>query len=292
MSEYIIMTDTSADIPEEILVKGHIQLIPMAFELNGEERVHSDPGNWDSKEFYGKLRDGGQGKTSQIPPMVYTEYFEKILKEGKDILYISLSGGLTSTWQSSKLAATDLMEEYPDRKISCVDSHAATGGQGILTLIARKNQEKGMSLEENTAWLEENRNNICHWFTVDDLDFLKRGGRISPAIAWIGGKLKIKPVLRIAEDGTLAIMEKVRGSKAALNYISGKYTSIPEYYDPEYPYVFLCHGDAQEQAEKLKADILAAMPQAQVVIMPMSPIIGVHTGPGVQAVIYYGKNRA
>ena len=173
-----------------------------------------------------------------------------------------------------------------------MDSHAATGGQGILTLIARKNQEKGMSLEENTAWLEENRNNICHWFTVDDLDFLKRGGRISPAIAWIGGKLKIKPVLRIAEDGTLAIMEKVRGSKAALNYISGKYTSIPENYDSEYPYVFLCHGDAQEQAEKLKADILAAMPQAQVVIMPMSPIIGVHTcNSGVQAVIYYGKNR-
>ena len=150
-------------------------------------------------------------------------------------------------------------------------------------------REKGMSLEENTAWLEENRLHICHWFTVDDLDFLKRGGRISPTIAWIGGKLKIKPVLRIAEDGTLAIPEKVRGSKAAMNTIVSKYVSSG--LNEEHPYVFLCHGDAVEQAEKAKAAILEAVPGAQVTIMPMSPIIGIHTGPGVQAVIYFGNNR-
>ena len=219
MSEYIIITDTSADIPASILDKGQIHLIPMVYQLNGEECPHKDPGHWDSKVFYDRLRDGGTGSTSQIPPASYTSCFEPFLKEGKDILYISLSGGLTSTWQSSHLAATELMEEYPERKISCVDSLAATGGQGILTILAAENQEKGMSLEENTAWLEENRLHICHWFTVDDLDFLKRGGRISPTIAWIGGKLKIKPILRIVEDGTLAIPEKVRGSKVALNTI-------------------------------------------------------------------------
>ena len=133
------------------------------------------------------------------------------------------------------------------------------------------------------------RLHICHWFTVDDLDFLKRGGRISPTIAWIGGKLKIKPVLRIAEDGTLAIPEKVRGSKAAMNTIVSKYESSG--LNEEHPYVFLCHGDALEQAEKAKAAILEAVPGAQVTIMPMSPIIGIHTGPGVQAVIYFGNNR-
>ena len=181
------------------------------------------------------------------------------------------------------------MEAYPERKISCVDSLAATGGQGILVILAAENQNKGMSLEENTSWLEENRLYICHWFTVDDLDFLKRGGRISPTIAWIGGKLKIKPILRIVEDGTLAIPEKVRGSKVAMNTIVSKYISSG--LNEEHPYVFICHGDAAEQAEKEKAAILEAVPQAQVIIMPMSPIIGIHTGPGVQAVIYFGNNR-
>lgn len=289
MSEYVIITDTSADIPASVMEKGQIQVIPMIYQLNGEDCPHKDPGNWDSKAFYDKLRAGGTGSTSQIPPVTYTEYFEPYLKEGKDILYISLSGGLTSTWQSSRLAATELMEKYPERKISCVDSLAATGGQGILVILAAQNQEKGMSLDENTKWLEENRLHICHWFTVDDLDFLKRGGRISPTIAWIGGKLKIKPVLRIAEDGTLAIMEKVRGSKVALNTIASKYISSG--LNEEHPYVFICHGDAKEQAEKAKAQILEAVPEAQVTLMPMSPIIGIHCGPGVQAVIYFGNNR-
>ena len=289
MSEYVIITDTSADIPASILEKGQIEIIPMVYQLSGEECPHRDPGNWDSKAFYDKLRAGNTGSTSQIPPVTYTEYFEPYLKEGKDILYISLSGGLTSTWQSSHLAATELMEKYPERKISCVDSLAATGGQGILVILAAENQEKGMTLDENTRWLEENRLHICHWFTVDDLDFLKKGGRISPTIAWIGGKLKIKPILRIAEDGTLAIPEKVRGSKVALNTIVSKYISSG--LNEEHPYVFICHGDAADQAEKAKEQILAAVPGAKVLIMPMSPIIGIHCGPGVQAVIYFGNNR-
>ena len=227
--------------------------------------------------------------TSQINPDEAREALEPYLKEGKDILHLSFSSGLSGTCNSMKIAAEELQEEYPERKISCVDSLAATGGQGILVILAAQNQEKGMSLEENTAWLEENRLHICHWFTVDDLDFLKRGGRISPTIAWIGGKLKIKPVLRIAEDGTLAIPEKVRGSKAAMNTIVSKYVSSG--LNEVHPYVFLCHGDALEQAEKAKAAILEAVPGAQVTIMPMSPIIGIHTGPGVQAVIYFGNNR-
>lgn len=186
MSEYVIITDTSADIPASVLDKGQIHLIPMVYQLNGEEHPHKDPGSWDSKAFYDQLRNGGTGSTSQISPAVYTDYFEPFLKEGKDILYISLSGGLTSTWQSSHLAATDLMEEYPERKISCVDSLAATGGQGILVILAAQNQEKGMSLEENTAWLEENRLHICHWFTVDDLISLREAAvfpRPSPGSA-------------------------------------------------------------------------------------------------------------
>ena len=142
MNDYVIITDTSADIPADILDKGQIRLIPMVYQLNGEECPHRDPGSWDSKAFYDKLRAGGTGSTSQISPATYTDYFEPFLKAGKDILYISLSGGLTSTWQSSHIAASDLMEEYTERKISCVDSLAATGGQGILVILAAENQEK------------------------------------------------------------------------------------------------------------------------------------------------------
>lgn len=289
MSAYKIMMDSSGDITEEILKQGRLGIIPMMFDLNGESHTHNAAEQWDSREFYNKLREGGTGSTSQINPAVYTECFEQQLKEGRDVLYLSLSSGLTSTLQSAHLAASTLLEEYPERKIACVDSHAATGGLGLLTMLALRNQEKGMSLEENAAWLEENRNQICHWFTVDDLDFLKRGGRISPTIAWIGGKLKIKPVLRIDGDGKLEIMEKVRGAKAAMNCITGKFKN--SVFHEEYPYVFLCHGDAKEQAEKAKAEILAAQPGAQVILQPMSPIIGIHTGPGVQAVIYFGSNR-
>ena len=139
MSNYVIITDTSADIPADILDKSQIHLIPMVYQLNGEECPHRNPGNWDSRAFYDKLRAGGTGSTSQISPATYTDCFEPFLKEGKDILYISLSGGLTSTWQSSRIAAADLMEEYPERKISCVDSLAATGGQGILVILAAEN---------------------------------------------------------------------------------------------------------------------------------------------------------
>ncbi|MDO5136002.1 MAG: DegV family protein [Eubacteriales bacterium] len=289
MNEYRIMTDSSADIPQEHFDRDRISIIPMPLQVNGEDVVHESPCGWESKAFYERLRGGATGNTSQIPPAVYVTWFEEVLKEGKDILYISLSGGLSATWQSASLAAAQLLEKYPERRIACVDSRAATGGQGLLVIYGLENQKNGMSLEENARWLEENRNRICHWFTVDDLDFLKRGGRISPTIAWIGGKLKIKPVLRIQEDGTLSIMEKVRGAKAAAGCICKKY--LASGYDSEHPYVLICHGDAEEQAEGIKEEILLAIPQAKVYTMPMGPVIGIHTGPGVQAVIYFGNNR-
>lgn len=289
MSDYIIMTDSSADIPEELYTLGEIPIIPMTLQVQGEDLRCAGSGKWDSKAFYQSLRSGATGSTSQIPPAVYTTWFEEELKAGRDILYLSLSGGLSATWQSASLAASQLLEQYKERKIICVDSLAATGGQGLLAICALENQKKGMSLEENARWIEENRTSICHWFTVDDLDFLKRGGRISPTIAWLGGKLKIKPVLRIAEDGTLSIMEKVRGAKAAAGCICKKY--LASGFCEEHPYVFICHGDAQAQAESIRQDILSSVPQAKVFLMPMGPVIGIHTGPGVQAVIYFGNNR-
>ncbi|MBR2527875.1 MAG: DegV family protein [Blautia sp.] len=289
MNSYLIMTDSSADICQEFLDQYTLGIIPMVCEIGGSEYRHDKLDGWDSKSFFDRLRNGATGSTSQVIPTVYTEYFSKILDQGQDILYISLSSGLTSTLDSANIAAAGLREDYPERRIFCVDSRCATGGQGLLVMYALQNQAKGMSLEENAAWIEQNRLNICHWFTVDDLDFLKRGGRISPSLAWIGGKLKIKPVLRICEDGTLEIAEKVRGSKVARATITSRFKASD--FNPEYPYVYLCHGDAEPEAMEMKAEIMAAQPQARVIVQPMSPVISIHTGPGVQAVIYYGSNR-
>ncbi|MBR2255978.1 MAG: DegV family protein [Blautia sp.] len=289
LNNYLIMTDSSADIPQDFLDRYHPAIIPMVFEVGNEECRHQDPDGWDSKTFFDKLRNGATGRTSQIVPGVYVEEFSKVLDRGLDILYISLSSGLTSTLDSANLAANMVRATYPERKVYCVDSRCATGGQGLLVMYALQNQEKGMSLEENAAWVENNRLKICHWFTVDDLDFLKRGGRISPATAWIGGKLQIKPVLRIVEDGTLEITGKVRGSKIARQTIVGKFKE--SIFNPDYPYVYLCHGDAEPEANMMRDEILAAQPGAIVIVRPMSPVISIHTGPGVQSVIYYGSNR-
>jgi DegV family protein with EDD domain len=239
--------------------------------------------------FFDKLRNGATGRTSQVVPAVYTDSFRKVLDDGQDILYISLSSGLTSTLNSANMAVAGLREDYPERKICCVDSLAATGGQGLLVMYALQNQENGMSLEENVEWLKENRLHICHWFTVDDLDFLKRGGRISPTLAWVGGKLKIKPVLRIAEDGRLEITDKVRGAKTARTTIAEKFKASS--FDPAHPYVFLCHGDAEPEAASIRDEILKAEPRARVIIQTMSPVISIHTGPGAQTVLYFGSNR-
>ena len=289
MSEYVIITDTSADIPASVLDKGQIHLIPMVYQLNGEEHPHKDPGSWDSKAFYDQLRNGGTGSTSQISPAVYTDYFEPFLKEGKDILYISLSGGLTSTWQSSHLAATDLMEEYPERKISCVDSLAATGGQGILVILAAQNQEKGMSLEENTAWLEENRLHICHWFTVDDLNFLKRGGRVSAATALVGTMLSIKPVMHTDNEGRLTMVGKARGRKASLKALLDAIERLA--IEPEKQTMFICHADCEEEAKQVAAEIQRRFGTTDIRIHYIGPVIGSHTGPNTMGLFFVGTER-
>ena len=289
MSEYVIITDTSADIPASVLDKGQIHLIPMVYQLNGEEHPHKDPGSWDSKAFYDQLRNGGTGSTSQISPAVYTDYFEPFLKEGKDILYISLSGGLTSTWQSSHLAATDLMEEYPERKISCVDSLAATGGQGILVILAAQNQEKGMSLEENTAWLEENRLHICHWFTVNDLNYLKKGGRVSAATAFVGTMLSIKPIMHTSDEGKLTVVGKARGRKSSLNTLIDTVGRLG--IDLQEQTMFICQADCRAEAEAVAAELKRRYGVKEVYINYIGPVIGSHTGPDTMGLFFVGTER-
>ena len=289
MSEYIIMTDTSADIPEEILVKGHIQLIPMAFELNGEERVHSDPGNWDSKEFYGKLRDGGQGKTSQIPPMVYTEYFEKILKEGKDILHLSFSSGLSGTYNSMCIAAEELQEKYPERKIVVIDTLCASLGEGLIDYKALELQKEGKSLEEVAQWVEENKLKICHFFMVEDLNHLQKAGRISKTAAVLGTMQQIKPIIYLDNEGKLQIIKKERGRKKAMNKIVDMAIDACEGKMPDM--VMIPHGNCPKDAEYVAELVRKKMGVTNIMMNDIGTVIGGHTGPGMVAVVCMGVHR-
>ena len=290
MRDYVIITDSCCDLSADLAQELELEVVPLSLQMGGKTyRNWLDGRELSFPDFYRRIRAGEAATTSAVSVGDFEEVMRPILTGGRDILCLCFSSALSTTYQSACIAAQTLSEEVPEGTVRVVDTLCASLGQGLLAYLCAQEKRRGASLEELTAYAETTRGKVCHWFTVDDLDFLKRGGRISPTIAWIGGKLKIKPVLRIAEDGTLAIPEKVRGSKAAMNTIVSKYVSSG--LNEEHPYVFLCHGDALEQAEKAKAAILEAVPGAQVTIMPMSPIIGIHTGPGVQAVIYFGNNR-
>lgn len=291
--EYMIFTDVSADIDKEFAKEKDIHFIAMNYTL-GEEERHCD-GIEDEeilKRFYDGQRDGDFTKTSQISPANYMEAWEPYVKEGTSILYLSLSGGLSGTFQSSNLAARDLMEEYEGVSIISVDSLAATGGMGLLAEAAVFNREKGMSIEENAEWLDNNKMRINHWFMVEDLMYLKRGGRVSAATALVGTTLNIKPILTINSEGKLPNIDKKRGVKAALNRLFELYQASSKEAEQEFENtIYLVHADDSMKVEMLKKRIMEANPNAIVKKMMLSPIIGAHVGPGMAAVIHWGQGR-
>ena len=211
------------------------------------------------------------------------------MKEKKSILYLSLSGGLSNTYESARLAVEMLKESYDEVDVEVVDSLGATGGMGLLIEAACRNREKGMSLGENAAWLRENANRVNYWFKVEDLMYLKRGGRISAATAVIGTALNIKPILTIKGDGKLDTIAKKRGDSLALKYMVELFA---ESFDESFgDTVYICCADCKENAEKLKRMVLEVRPQLTVKITMLSPIIGAHTGPDMLSLIHFGKAR-
>ena len=285
---YRIITDASADIDPVLAQEKRIIFIPMTYLLDGEEFVCSGPGNEGSvRDFYEALRKGGKPSTSQISPQVYEDFFEMFACHGEDILYISLSGGLSGTLQSATLAAMELRERYPDSEIICVDSRSATIGMGLLLEAAANNRDRGMSLHENVRWLKEHRLEIQHWFMVDNLGFLKRGGRISAATAMVGTLLNIHPLLKIEADGTLINFEKCRGSKAGI-------ARLVQLFDETAPkdvdqHVYVVHADNPEAAEKLRREILSVRQRASVSVVQLCPVIGTHVGPDMCAIAHWGR---
>ena len=284
---YLIVMDASADIDSKVFIEEDIRFIPMQYSLNEEMRESKGSESEELlKSFYDSQRSGELTKTTQITPYQYINFFSKLLNEGYSILYLSLSSGLSSTYQSAMLAASELNDEHKDEKVYVVDSLGATGGIGVLLELACKYRKEGKSIEENCALLNNAKLKLHHFFMVQDLMYLRRGGRVSGATAVVGTVLGIKPILKIDENGKLVNFAKRRGNKLALEELAKLFNENYELNDSP---IYIVDGDAKELGDFLASEIKKLIPEAVVKRNMLSPIIGAHTGPGLVAVCFIGK---
>lgn len=287
MNKFEIFTDSSCDLTEELLAKHGIYVQQLDVTVDGCDPVANN--KLDIKEFYSELRSGKCAKTNAVSMQVFKDTMRPLIEEGKDILYIGFSSGLSATYNNGRFALEELKEEYPDRTLLHADSLAASLGQGLLVVYAAELRDKGASIEEVCEFVNNNRLNICHQFTVDDLFFLKRGGRVSAATAIVGSMLGIKPVLHVDNEGHLVSIDKSRGRKAAILALFNKMKATADL--SEYKYVYISHGDCIEDAQLLADTIKEEYKIDDVVINNVGPVIGAHSGPGTLALFYYGTER-
>ena len=284
---YQIITDSCCDFPTPMYETLGLSFVPLSVEFRGET---NDDRNDDSlKEMYDGLRSGQAAKTSAVNPSRWGEVIEPALAAGQDVLVLAFSSGLSTTYQSAVIAAEELGEKYPDRTIRVVDTLCASMGQGLLVWYACKKRDEGLSLEELYSWVMENRLHLCHWFTVDDLMYLKRGGRISAATALVGTMLQIKPLLHVDDEGHLISMSKARGRKAAIDALVRKAQELGAGYDNST--MFISHGDCREDAEYLAQELKEKCGVKDVVISYVGAVIGSHSGPGTLALFFLGSHR-
>ena len=290
MSDFVILTDSSADLGADMVRQLDVQVLPLSFSM-GQQIYHNYPDNreMDPHAFYQLLRQGQAATTSAINVAQYTDALEPLLQAGKDVLILAFSSGLSTTYNSSRIAVEELSEKYPERKIYTVDTLCASLGQGLLVYLAVKERKKGRSIQEVRDWVEENKLHMCHQFTVDDLHFLKRGGRISATTAVVGSMLQIKPVLHVDNEGHLINIAKARGRQASLKALVDKIekTAI----DPANQVVFISHGDCLEDAQTVEKLVKERFGVKEVYINYVGPVIGAHSGPGTLALFYVGSER-
>ena len=283
---YQIITDSCCDFTQQQYQELGVTCAPLSVLYNGVNHDNfTDPA--DVKAFYEELRSGVMATTSAVNPDGWAALMEDALQAGRDVLVLAFSSGLSTTYQSAVIAAKDLRETYPDRKILVVDTLCAALGQGLLVWYACKKRDEGLSIDELCTWVEENKLHICHWVTVDDLNHLKRGGRISAATAMMGSMLNIKPIIYVDNDGHLINTAKVRGRKAAIDLLAGKLdeTGIDQ------EIAFIAHGDCPEDAAALEKILKETYGVKEVITGYVGPVIGAHTGPGVLVLFFMGSHR-
>ena len=290
MGEYVILTDSSADLSAELVAELGVEVLPLSFTM--EDKIYY---NWpdnrdiDPADFYARLRGGAMATTSAVNVANYTDAIEPFLKEGKDVLVLAFSSGLSTTCNSAQIAARELMEQYPDRKVYVVDTLCASLGQGLLVWYAAQQKKEGKTIDEVRDWTEAHKLNLCHWFTVDDLHFLKRGGRISAATAVLGTMLSIKPVMHVDNEGHLIKVGTARGRNASLKALVDHMEQTAQ--NPAEQVVFISHGDCEADAQRVAADVKARFGVKTVVINYVGPVIGAHSGPGTVALFFLGSER-
>ena len=288
MRDYVFLTDSCCDFSARMAEELELTVLPLSFTMEGREYFNY-PDNRDiaPAEFYSKIRSGALGTTSAINVAAFQTAMEPLVEAGRDILCISFSSNLSTTYQSACIAAQEVQAAHPGCKILVADSRAASLGQGLLVYLAVQEKRKGRSLEELHSYVEEMRDHICHWFTVDDLNHLKRGGRVSAAAALFGTMLQMKPILHVDGEGRLIPVDKVRGRKASISALLEKMDELVE--DPSV--VFISHGDCGEEAAALGDAIRRKYPVERLEINYVGPVIGNHTGCGVLALFFVGKHK-
>lgn len=287
MRDYKITVNSTVDMPKEWLKERGVPVIPLRYTIDGE--TYKDMEGLTAKEFFAKLREGKMSVTSQVNPEEAKEALLPYLKEGMDVLHLGFSSGLSGTYNSMKIAASELSEEYHERKVYAVDTLCACMGEGLLLYYVLKLKEQGKSIDEVLHWVEANKLHICHNVTVDDLNHLHRGGRVSKATAVVGTMVKIKPIIHVDNEGKLQVIAKERGRKKSLNSIVDMAVVQAKGWDNET--VMVTHGDCIEEAEyvaELAKDKLGAK---EVLIHNIGTVIGSHTGPGVIAIFFMGEKR-
>ena len=287
MPNYQIITDSGCDLPAEQIKELNLKMVSLSLLFRGQTLADSVSG--DIKAFYDAMRAGESASTAAVNPEGWTEAIEPVLAAGNDTLVITFSSGLSTTYQSAVIAAQELQEKYPRQKVLVVDSLCASLGQGLLCHYAAKKRDEGMTLEELAAWLEENKGNLCQWFTVDDLKYLKRGGRISAAKALMGTMLNIKPVLHVDEEGHLVSVTTVRGRKASIRAMVEQMENLA--LPGENDFVTICHGDCVDDAKDLAQQLKQKLGVKEVFIGYTGAVIGSHSGPGTLAVFFLGHQR-
>ncbi len=286
---YVFMTDSDSDLPYHLKKEYDIPVVYMPYALNGKEYFDDLGQTLDHKSYYDAMRAGANPVTSALNEEAYFEYFEPVLESGKDLLFVAFSSKLSCTLQAVYSAREKLLKKYPERKMTVVDTLSISGPMTLLVLKAHAMYREGKPMEEVAAWLEANKLRARAYFTVDDLKYLKRGGRISGAAAAVGTMLDLKPIIIEASDGTLQSGDKVRGRKKALAYIVDAMMKAEP--DPAESPILVLNADAREDAERVKASIEQKLPGADVMIEHVGPVIGAHAGPGTVALCFIGREN-
>lgn len=288
MNNYVIFTDSACDIVPSVLAEWGVRCVSLAFRFNHIDKDFLND-EMPIKEFYQNMRDGKIAKTNAVNAETFRASFEPVLNEGTDILYLGFSSGLSTTFQQGKLAAEDLSEQYPDRKIIAIDTLCASAGQGLFVKLVLDKKNSGATLEEAAAYASEILPKLAHWFTVEDLVYLKRGGRVSPAVALVGGMLNIKPIMHVDDEGHLIKVGTIRGRKQSLNALADKLFETAE--DPAGGTIFISHGDCEDDAKYLAETIKNRGGNDVQIITNVGTVIGAHSGPGTMALFFIAKQR-